>query len=660
MSTQTPLWLTASVPEDLAMAIAKALDVPRRVARWLVARSINTPEEARRFLYAREQYSDPFDFKEMRQAVERIQTALAGGEHIVIVGDYDVDGVTASAILASELAAQGANWTCLIPERVADGYGLSEGLVERAAEQGACLIITVDNGIRAHEAIALALDLGMDVIVTDHHEPDDKTPLPMCSAVVHWSRHERPNDSIVLSGAGVAWKLCQAIEQVSRPKAKPSDHADWLRGLAALGAISDIMPMRGENRRLIREGLAALSLCRRPGWLALCERARVNLDELTATGVAWRIAPRMNAAGRMASAMVAFDLLMSHNRAEAVELADALEQLNTTRKKVTESAVEEAKAQVEAHSPDGRPSGIVVAGPWPLGVVGIVAAKLVDHYNCPAIVLADAGEPVLRGSGRAPSGFSLHDALAACSSLLHHFGGHDAAVGCGVSRTQVDAFREAFAAVVEAAPHANGHTEDMVADDFLPLEEVTLETLEWTSRFAPHGPENNPLRFFIGPAIVKSVASLGDGSHLRLRLQEGKSEADVVWFQAPDGAKSDIASGDLVAVVVELEENVWRGNRRIQLRAVQGWRLKDPVLRDVFAVFYRHLLKTRVVSRDVFATLIPDQTEANVEVILATFVELGFAECHNGTYHVVEAAGPRDLREALAYQAHLRTHFVPF
>lgn len=657
MPTQTPLWLTASISEEMVEAIAKALDLPRRVARWLIARNIKTPEEARRFLYAREQYSDPFDFREMRKAVDRIQRAIADAETIVIVGDYDVDGVTASTILASELEVLGATWACLIPERVADGYGLSAGLVERAAERGADLIITVDNGIRAHDAIDLALDLGIDVIVTDHHEPDDE-PLPDCTAVVHWSRHERPDDAIVLSGAGVAWKLCQALAPLERPGTSASDHAEWILGLAALGAISDIMPMRGENRRLIREGLAALRLCRRPGWLALCERARVDPDELTVTGVSWRIAPRMNAAGRMSSAIVAFNLLMSGSRMQAGELADEIEVLNADRKRLTDEAVLAAQAQVESIYADGPPTGIVVAGPWPLGVVGIVAAKLVDRYGCPAIVFSDAEEDVMRGSGRAPEGFSLHDALLACSALLHHFGGHDAAVGCGVERGQLHAFREAFRAVVEAAPRADGDDAEMVADDFLPLEEATMDTLAWTQRFSPHGPENQPLRFFIGPAVVKSVTPLGDGKHVRLRLQEGKTEADVVWFQAPEGARSRVQTGHLIGVVAELEENVWRGTRRVQLRATDGWLLDEPVMRDVFALFYRHLHKERVVERDRFYQLAKGQDAVKVDVILDTFVELGFAACHNGAYHVLEAVQSHDLREAVSYQAHLRSHFV--
>lgn len=658
MTTHRPLWLTSDVSPAQVDELVNALGLPTRVGRWLVARGISTPDTARRFLYAREQFTDPFDFDDMRLAVDRIRKAVQLGEHIVIVGDYDVDGVTASAILASELTCMGAEFTCLIPERIADGYGLSESLVDKAMERGGKLIVTVDNGIRAAEAIAKATVSGIDVIITDHHEPGDTT-LPACVAVVHPARHANPQEANVLSGAGVAWKLSQALGRGRESAQSQSDHDEWQFGLAALGAISDLMPMRGENRRLIREGLDALRHCRRPGWLALCERARVNVDELSVTSVSWRIGPRLNAAGRMAHADVAYELLMSTKRAAASELADGIEELNTARRQCTEDASAEAMIQAEQLYGE-QPRGIVVAGDWPLGIVGIVAAKLVTQFGCPAIVLSDTGNPVLRGSGRAPEGFSLHGALEECAGYLHHFGGHDAAVGCGVEQHQLDAFRNAFTEVTGRA-HAVSASDErtpVVADDFLPLTEVTLETLEWILRFSPHGRENDPLRFFIGPVVLTRLTPVGDGSHVRLRLQEGQAELDAIWFHAPDAIKSQSMIGSQFGLVVELEENLWQGKRSAQLRIAQGWQLAQPIARTRFASVYRHLRKSQAQHPLTLSDVAEDSEDGVVQVILDTFLELGFARCDDGAYHMVESSRARDLRESIAYQSHLRAQFV--
>lgn len=634
-----------------------------------MARNIRNVEEARRFLFWREQLSDPFAFHEMRQAVDRIHRAIREKETIVIVGDYDVDGVTASAILASELDAREAIWHCVIPERVNDGYGLSVDLVHRANDLGAELLITVDNGIRADDAVAAAIELGIDVVVTDHHEPGDST-LPTCTAVVHYTRHEHPEDAIVLSGAGVAWKLTQAMEFAHpRTPATGSNqlHEDWLLGLTALGAVSDMMPMRGENRRIVREGLAALRRCQQPGWLLLCERAKVGERELSVTDVSWKIAPRLNAAGRMAHAETAFQLLMAKQRREAVVLADEIERLNVNRRKATEEAATEAIAQAAIHGADGRPKGIVVSGPWPLGVVGIVAAKLVEKFGCPAIVFSDLdSQPILRGSGRAPGGISLHGIVERCSQWLHHFGGHDAAIGCGIERSHLDAFRAAFQTAIETAaamqlaeqPKAgDSAATEPLADDYLPLELATLETLDWVARFGPYGPDNEPLRFFLGPISISQVTPMGNGSHLRLRVAEGAVERDLVWFHVPESIAVRIERGRDYAFVVEMSENLWQGKRQLQLRVIDGWKLSGSLSRNDFADVYRSLHQSGRLQVPQAHSTADGDDPTKLGLILDTFVELGFAACAEGAYHVVKSR-KRDLRDAHRYQLHLRTSMV--
>ncbi|GLG02225.1 single-stranded-DNA-specific exonuclease RecJ [Alicyclobacillus hesperidum subsp. aegles] len=669
MSNMQPLWRAASVPPEYAVSLADRLGLPTRVARWLLARNISNEDEARRFLFAREAWTDPFDFFDMRLAVDRILSAVRNREQIVIVGDYDVDGVTASAILASELEARGANWHCIIPERVADGYGLAPPLVGRAEQLGGTLIVTVDNGIRAQAALEVACDLGIDVIITDHHEPGDEI-LTGALAVVHYSRHADSERSRPLSGAGVAWKLTQAMQTVDprRAQGAPAQfHEEWLIGLAALGAVSDMMPMRGENRRLVREGLTALRTCQRPGWLLLCERARVDVNQLSVSDISWRIGPRLNAAGRMAHAGTAFSLLMAEHRAEALELADEIERLNVQRRQATERATQEAIAQVESmYGPN--PDAVVACGAWPLGVVGIVAAKLVNHFGCPAIALAHMEDGTLRGSGRAPSGISLHSAVALCASYLSHFGGHDAAIGCGLQASSLADFRTAFAAAVAHLREANGETvtcssQEMLADDYLPLSEHGLELLEWAQRFAPFGPENEPLQLFVGPVEVRQATKIGNGSHVRLRLAEGGVEQDAVWFQVPPIAAARLAAGlpKVCAFLVEIEENVWQGRRSAQLLIRRGWVLDAPVLRSRFATVYR-LLRQGVKRAQALLEHLHNRGEGStpeeLAAILATFVELGFAAERDGAYHVIEGE-KRDLRDAMTYQSLVREHLSP-
>lgn len=669
--TDGPLWLTAAASEDNVTKLADAMNLPRRVARWLVARNIVTEDEARRFLFAREQWTNPFDYHDMDKAAECIRIAIEESKTIVVVGDYDVDGVTASAIVATELELLGAKWACMIPDRVDDGYGISATLVERAEALGAGLIITVDNGIQAYDAMEVANQRGIPVVLTDHHEPGSDTLA--CHVIVHWSRHQNPNRAKLLSGAGVAWKLTQALGTKFPQTVHPADHAEWLSGLAAIGAVSDMMPVRGENRRLIREGLANLAKVRRPGWLALCEQSNVDGSAISAAHVSWRIAPRLNAAGRLASAEVAFRLFMTAKRAEASELAREIEQINSERRTITESVTNAAVAQVLDVYGETPPSAIVVYGDWPLGVVGIVAARLVNKFTCPVIVLCDGEDDVLRGSGRAPDGCSLYDLMQSCDGVLHHFGGHDAAVGCGVRRDQIEAFRAAFTTAAEtAAVCAAATTKSAVlADDYLPLDEVTLEILDFTQSFSPFGPENSPLQFFVGPVKMVGAIPLGNGSHIRLRLREGKTQMDAIWFQVPESAREAVLNcRSSVALLVELEENVWRGVRKPQLRVVRCWQVDDAITRDAFAIFYRHLLKLKRVSRASFEDVavnidaVADDSGAHamdkMDVILKTFVELEFAAMADAAYHLLEDVQPRDLRDALSYQAHLRANLSEF
>ena len=647
------LWRTSAVPADFAQALATRHRLPVRVARWLSIRGITNEQEVVQWLEPPTEFLSPWLFSGMKAAVTRILTAVTARERICVVGDYDVDGVTASTIVASTLAHLGADWICLIPHRVEDGYGLSSALVDRALEQGAQLIITVDNGIAAAAALDYAQSRGIDVVVTDHHEPPEQLPAHL-SALVHWCQaQDRAVDQ--LSGAGVAWKLAQALlaeATVNGPGT--TELQEWHIGLAALGALADVMPMKTENRSLVRKGLEALQRTPRAGWAALCEAAGVDPGRLNDRTVLWSLTPRLNAAGRMGSAQVAFELLMANQAAHARSIAMQIEMWNDERKRETARAVEEAVQICQAESTTDVAPAIAVAGPWPLGVVGIVAAKLVERFDCPVVVFADDGSSVLKGSGRAPEGFSLHEAMECCADHLVHFGGHQAAVGCAIEPHKLDDFKRAFAqaaGVTSTSPSES--VEIAVADDYLPLSEATMEMVTWLDRFAPYGPGNPEFNFFLGPLQLVSVTRMGKGNHLRLRVREGNDEVDLVWFQAPEEA-AQWAAGQQMSAVVYLERNEFRGTVRVQLRVKEAHLLQDVVSREDFSFLYRLLRTRRTLLASEGLSALPEPRQEKAQLILDTFVELGFAEWDRSAYHVVEQVVARDLRDSHHYQRHLR------
>ncbi|WP_206879856.1 single-stranded-DNA-specific exonuclease RecJ [Alicyclobacillus mali (ex Roth et al. 2021)] len=650
-----PLWRAAAVGE-VARRLAGVLGMPMRVARVLAARGYVHPEEVRSLLASDVPWSDPMDFTDMGVACERILCAVKKRENIAVIGDYDVDGVSASVILTKALEAIGGQVTCHIPERVSDGYGFSRRLLEDAKSGGASLIVTVDNGIRAVEAIGAALADGLDVIVTDHHEPGEEH-IPDGVPVIHFTRHRHPSVAKRGCGAFVAWKVAHRL--LDEAGIADDGLRGWLMSLAALGTLADMMPLVDENRRLVREGTRALATGGSAGWKVLCQRARVNRETLTASDVSWRLVPRLNAAGRMAHADLAYRLLMAEDEEEAKCLADEIEVLNDKRREAVDVAFADAvEAVAQEYGPS--PAAIVVSGDWPLGVVGLVAGRLSQAYGCPVIALADMGDGTLRGSGRAPEGQSMLDILGACTDFLDHFGGHEAAVGCGLDGSQLANFRAAFLQAAELARNTriDGEPAGVVADDYLMLSESADELLMWLERLAPFGPEHEPFRFFVGPVEIVKCTRMGNGEHLKLLLAEGDARQEAVWFRAPEILARD-ASG-LWAFVVEIVPNAWRGSVRPQLRIDRGYRLPRAVSREGFAAVFRALRKGPC-TLEALRNRAPDvstELDGDLESILDTFVELGFAAFEGGLYHVV-ASEKRDLRDSLAYQALVRRHLRP-
>ena len=392
------------------------------LARVLACRGIAQPQAAAALLEEEPPLSDPFLLKDMDKAVARIQQAIENGETIVIFGDYDVDGVSATAILYECLTNLGAQVRCKLPTREGGGYGLNRETLQKLADKGYKLIVTVDNGISAIEEADLAAELGIELVITDHHLPAQQ--LPKAVAVVDPKREDDTSPFKDLCGAGVAFKLCAALEGCE----DPAELLEPFGELAALGTIADVMPLVGENRTIVKEGLATLQDTLRPGLQALLENAGYAGRPVTAETVSYGLAPRLNAAGRMDTAAVALKLLLCENEEQAAGIAARLSEINTSRQQAEQQIAAAALEKLSADPARVLDRVIVVSGEgWHPGVIGIVATRLMEKYGRPSIVIStENGEG--RGSGRAPTSFNLHAALCACAPLLLRFGGHSAAV----------------------------------------------------------------------------------------------------------------------------------------------------------------------------------------------------------------------------------------
>jgi single-stranded-DNA-specific exonuclease len=550
---------------DEARAIATELELSEPVAIALVRRGYRTPEQARAFLAADESHS-PDDFRSMGTVGDRVVRAVDGGERITIHGDFDVDGVCATAILVGALRALGADCDWLIPDRMVDGYGLSENNVCKLAERGTQLLITVDCGITAVEEVKLAKQLGMDVVVTDHHQPGEE--LPDCP-ILHPSLDGYPFES--LCGTAVAWKLASALRGVSRvgsPKRSagaslecfgdptPDTPADL--DLVALATVADVVPLVGENRALVKRGLEEVRRARRPGIRALLAAAKCDPSQLDEGDLAFRLAPRINAAGRLYRADAGVELFLTEDGERAAEIANELSRANGERRATERRVLQEAEAALRGlPDPLREAPGLVLAGrDWHPGVIGIVASRLVEKHHRPVVVVSLDGEGGGRGSGRSISGFDLLAALEACSTHLADFGGHRAAAGLQIEASSIDEFRKAFVAYATEmlGPEDLKRTERI--DAIVGGASLGLDLAEELGQLAPFGMGNPGIRLLVPSAQVRDVRAIGEGKHARFSLHSGSHRALGVAFGR---SKLGVDEEDPVDVAVRLEVNRWNG-----------------------------------------------------------------------------------------------------
>jgi single-stranded-DNA-specific exonuclease len=554
---ELPLAVWEVAPPAPAAAL-RALDVGSPlVAQLLWNRGVRDATAAGRFLRPeREPLGDPWRMAGVGEGVRRIRAAIAARAPIAIHGDYDVDGVSATAVLALTLRRLGVEPIVHIPHRARDGYGLSPAAMHTLRARGARLVLTVDCGITANAEVTLAADLGMEVVVTDHHHVP--VVLPAAAAVLNPRQPGCTYGYHDLSGVGVAYVLARALLLEALPAAQAEAAADELLDLVALGTLADMVPLVGENRSLLARGLRVLRGGGRPGVQALARVAGIELPNLTAQQAAFALTPRLNAAGRMGEATEAYELLVAPDDATALPLAEQLNQLNRDRQRAVGEGVALAREQAGAAAP-----AIVVAGEFAPGIAGLVASRLTEETGRPCVVL-ERGDDYCKGSARGPEGFHLAAALGECADLLVKFGGHAQAAGMTLRTEHLTAFSARLQTLSAAALGPAPPPAQRLVDGLLSLRAVNWEFGEALQALEPYGTGNPVPLFLTSRAVVRESRPLGE-SGLALRLSDGGLALRAVWFRASDRT---ITSGAVVRVVYQVERSVYRGEVRLELRVV--------------------------------------------------------------------------------------------
>lgn len=597
------------IPPELA-----SLGLPERLLELLLDREIDTPEKIERYLHPkREDLVDPMLMQDMDKAVNVIRDAIEKHEEITVFGDYDVDGVTATAILLTYLRKQGAQVGFYIPDRHGEGYGLNIAAIEQIATHSK-LLITVDCGITCAAEVARAKELGMRVIVTDHHQLGPQ--IPECEAVLNPLLGHYPFRR--LCGAGVAFKLVQAMGG--------TEAIEPLWELAALATIADIVPLMDENRVIVYYGLAAMAATQRPGLIALMESAGVDLQKVSSSDVAFRMAPRINAGGRLALASRGVQLLTTRRMDTAREIAEELNQDNIRRRELEIEIFQQADEMTRQQIDFMNERAIVVCGEgWNPGVIGLAASRLVEKYKWPTILLSRDGD-ICVGSARSIPGVNIHEAMSTCRDLFIRFGGHAQAAGLTIEAKNVPEFKRRLSEAIreQAAPEAFIPTEEY--DLELELSEMTEAFVDAFSAMQPTGFGNPAPVFCVRGVHTTDVRTIGkDGAHLRMRLAQGSDMRSAIGFRMGDRAAN---LPEVIEAIITLSINVWQDKRSVQceLRQMQAYMPGKAFIAECQR-------QSEKISNAMLSTLcLPDQKAENIErmtleqakTVLASEFEKGY------------------------------------
>lgn len=562
-------WHIKDVCEEKVKQMQNELPISHITARLLIGRGIETPEEGSQFLNIQsDSYHDPFLLKDMDRATTRIKQAVSEGERILIFGDYDADGVTSTSLLVYVLRELDADYLTYIPNRFTEGYGPNESAFRWAKQQGVDVIITVDTGIAAwHEAI-VAKELDIDFIITDHHEPPEQ--LPDAYAIINPKQADCHYPFKELAGAGVALKFAQAL------LGEPPTH---LLDLAAIGTIADLVPLKGENRKIAFEGLPLIEKSSKPGIQALLQMCRLKGKPVNEEHVGFLLGPRINAAGRMESADPALQLLISTNDEEANEWAEHIDELNKERQQLVEKMTKQAVEIVEQEHKNDRVI-VVAREDWNSGVVGIVASRLVGRYHRPVIVLTvDSETKEATGSARSIENFNLYANLAECRHILINFGGHTMAAGLTIAIDQVDELRITLNQLAEKQLQEEDFIPITTIDAECQIEHVTLAMLEEVAQLAPFGVGNPAPTFLLSSKQVSQLRKIGSKeNHLKFQLKTEDKLLEGVGFHF-GYLFHEVSQGATVNMVGQLSINEWNGYRKPQLMlsdlSVDDWQLFD-------------------------------------------------------------------------------------
>ncbi len=544
-------WEVRPLDKERAAAFAQTYGVPFFLAMLMNIRGLDDAAHLREFLGEGEPLSDPFLLKDMDKAAARITRAVDNMEKIAVYGDYDADGVTSTAMLYSYLETRGADVIFYIPQREGEGYGMNIGAVEYLKEQGVSLIVTVDNGISSVQEVARANELGIDVVVTDHHRPQEI--LPDAVAVVDAYRPDDTSPYKHFSGVGIAFKLLMALEDGA---GDVEDLLEAYSDLAAIGTIGDIVPLTGENRTLIRAGLERLSQSDRPGVQALLENAGIAGKALTSTNVAFTLVPRINATGRMGAPERAVRLLISGYEEEAEVLSEEICADNEERRRVEAEIAEAAFADIEAKGYMKDRVVVVDGENWHHGVIGIVASRVTERCGKPCMIIS-RGETEAKGSGRSIEGFSLFEAICACGDLLIKFGGHPMAAGITLKPENIEAFRKRINRY--AAEHfPQMPTQTVTLDCKLNPAALSVSMAQSLTQLEPFGNGNPQPVFGLFNMELSNITPVGGGGHLRLTLEKNGAVITAMRFNTkPEELPYHI--GDKIDLAVQLEAREFRG-----------------------------------------------------------------------------------------------------
>ena len=552
-------WIVKGYDRSAAVELTRS-GINPLVSVFLAARGMTTEEDAKEFLHDDlSDINDPYLLCDMDAAVTRIRRAIKDGEKIAIYGDYDVDGMTSSCLLASFFRSKNADFEIYIPDRTDEGYGVNNPALDALASQGVTLIITVDCGITAINEAEYTKQLGIDLIITDHHEC--KATLPDAVAVINPKRRDCPYPNKALAGVGVAFKLVCALENDTDIEQLLSDYGDFV----AIGTIADVMPVIGENRLLIRRGLDALNQKNRPGLLRLMCHLGIERRNINTSLIGFGLTPRLNAAGRMGRTSLTVDLLLTENANEAEQLTQELCRLNDERRKL-ESAIYEQVYDYLIKKPPKGP--IVLSGHgWLQGVMGIVAAKTAEQFLFPSIMISVDSDGIGRGSCRSFARFPMYTALESCSDLLENFGGHEMAAGLTILESNINEFRrrifEYYHNIIKIPP-----VPTLILDfEVKKPELLTLENVTALEKTEPFGNGHLPMFTCLLGVQLRSIIPVGAGKHTKLRIIKGKKTFDCIFFNKP-AEELGVSENTLVDLAFEPAVNEYRGWRNVQLHVI--------------------------------------------------------------------------------------------